>query len=330
MKRRRSRRWATGTAVAIAQLWLSPAMAQGGVGGEGGIFLLRPVGARAVGMGQAVVARSDGSEGLWWNPAALAGATRREMSIHHSQDFFATGDALTLVVPSPLLGVVSLSADLQNYGEQENTTDPGTPSTGTILSRSFVLSAAYATAIGGRTRTGVAFKVVQLRVDCTGPCDFPNEVAQTFAIDAGVQHELGASRRFVVGVGLRNMGLPLQVEDSPQADPLPSRVQVGMLYRYPVSARYAQDLEINLSADVIDGLRISRPLPRLGAEIAWQKRAFVRGGYVFESSGSESGGPALGLGLISNNLIVDLARVFSGFSVDAGQAPTYLSIRLAF
>lgn len=301
-----------------------------GVGSEGGAFLLRPVGARAVGLGNAVVARRDGSEGLWWNPASLVGVTRREISIHHSQDFFATGDALTLVLPSSLLGVFAIAADLQNYGEQENTTDPNVPSTGTVLTRSFVLSASYAAPIGDRVATGVAFKVVQMRVDCTGPCDFPNEVAQTFAIDAGTQIDLGGSRRVTVGASVRNMGLALQVQDSPQADPLPTRVQLGVLYRYPLPDRYAQDAELNLSADLTDGLNIENPLPRLGAEFVWQKKAFVRGGYVFDAARSESGGPALGLGFSRNNLVLDLARVFTGFSADAGQAPTFLSLRFAF
>lgn len=303
--------------------------AQGSVGSEGGAFLLRPVGARAVGLGHAVVARRDGSEGLWWNPAALAAADRREVSIHHSQDFFATGDALTLIVPSTLLGVFAIAADLQNYGEQENTTDPTLPPTGTVLTRSFVLSASYAASIGNRATTGLAFKVVQMRVDCTGPCDFPNEVAQTFAIDAGAQVEVGGSRRVTLGAAVRNMGLALQVQDSPQADPLPTRVQVGIAYRYPLPERYENDAELNVTADVIDGLNIEHPAPRVGAEFVWQKRAFVRGGYVFKSN-AEAGGPTLGLGFSRNNLIIDLARVFTGFSADAGQAPTFLSLRFAF
>jgi hypothetical protein len=301
-----------------------------GVGSEGGAFLLRPVGARAVGLGHAVVARRDGSEGIWWNPASLIGVTQREIAIHHSQDFFATGDALTLVVPSSLLGVLAIAADLQNYGEQENTTDPNVPSTGTVLTRSFVLSATYAAPIGDRIATGVAFKVVQMRVDCTGPCDFPNEVAQTFAIDAGAQFDVGGSRRLTLGASVRNVGLALQVQDSPQADPLPTRVQLGVLYRYPLPDRYAQDAELHLSADLTDGLNIENPLPRFGAEFVWQKRAFVRGGYVFDDARSESGGPTLGLGFSRNNLVLDLARVFTGFSADAGQSPTFLSLRLAF
>jgi hypothetical protein len=325
MKRRR-RNAVVGGALAMLA---SGAGAQG-VGSEGGAFLLRPVGARAVGLGHAVVARRDGSEGLWWNPASLVGVTRREMAIHHSQDFFATGDALTLVLPSAVLGVFAIAADLQNYGEQENTTDPNVPSTGTVLTRSFVLSASYAAAIGDRLATGVAFKVVQMRVDCTGPCDFPNEVAQTFAIDAGAQFDVGGARRVTVGASVRNMGLALQVQDSPQADPLPTRVQLGVLYRYPLPARYAEDAELNMSADLTDGLNIDNPLPRLGAEFVWQKRAFVRGGYVFDAARSESGGPTLGLGFARNNLVLDLARVFTGFSADAGQAPTFLSLRFTF
>ena len=304
--------------------------AQGSVGSEGGAFLLRPVGARAVGLGQAVVARRDGSEGLWWNPAALAAATRREISIHHSQDFFATGDALTLILPSTLLGVFALAADLQNYGEQENTTDPTLPSTGTVLTRSFVLSASYAAPIGSRATTGLTFKVVQMRVDCTGPCDFPNEVAQTYAIDAGAQVDLGGARRVTLGASVRNMGLALQVQDSPQADPLPTRVQLGVLYQYPLPQRYAADAELNMSVDVIDGLHIDNPLPRVGAEFVWQKRAYLRGGYVFDAADSEAGGPTIGLGFSRNNLVLDLARVFTGFSADAGQAPTFLSLRFAF
>jgi hypothetical protein len=316
-------------AAAIPSLLSTAAGAQDDVSVEGAVFLLRPVGARAVGIGQAVVARRDGSEAIWWNPAALADLTRREIAIHHSQDFFATGDAVVLIIPSQLLGVLGITADIQDYGEQENTVGPEPP-TGTILSRSFVLSATYATTIGSRVRSGVGFKVVQLRFDCTGPCDLPTSVAQTVALDAGMQVDLGRTRRFTFGASVRNLGVPLQVEDRPQADPLPSRLQLGVAYRYPLPARYADDADLRLSADLFDELEFGSPLPRLGAEFIWQERAFLRGGYVFEGSRSEAGGPSLGLGLVSGNVSIDIARVFTGFSADAGQAPTFLSLRLQF
>ena len=331
MKRRRSKRWQWAALAGVLDVVLSlNAGAQRDVSAEGAIFLLRPIGARAVGIGHAVVARHDGSETLWWNPAGLAAVTRREIAIHHSQDFIATGDAISFILPSSLLGVIGIAADIQDYGPQENTPPSGEPSVGTILPRSFVFSATYATPIGARLRSGVAFKVVQLRFDCSGPCQLPTGVAQTVALDAGVQYSIGRAGRLSLGASVRNVGLPLQVEDSPQADPLPSRVQLGAQYRIPVPARYVENTEVNVSMDIVDGLEVAAPLPRIGAEFVWKKRAFVRGGYVVEPSGSGAGGPSLGLGIVSRNVIIDIARVFTGYSADAGQAPTYLSLRVEF
>jgi hypothetical protein len=331
MKRRRSRRWRRLVFAGVLECLLGvPIHAQRGASVEGAVFLLRPVGARTVGVGQAVVARRDGSESAWWNPAALASISKREVAIHHSQDFFATGDAISVIVPSSLLGVVGIAADIEDYGAQENTSGPGVPASGTILPRSIVLSAAYATPIGARVRSGIAFKVVQLRLDCSGACDLPTSVAQTFALDAGVQYDLGRAQTLTLGASVKHLGLPLQVEDSPQADRLPSRVQIGAWYRLPLPPRYAENADVNLSIDMIDELRVKSPVPRIGAEIGWQKRAFVRGGYVFEAARSATGGPSLGLGLLARNFSVDLARVFTGFSADAGQAPTFLSLRIEF
>jgi hypothetical protein len=105
---------------------------------------------------------------------------------------------------------------------------------------------------------------------------------------------------------------------------------LGAAFSYPLPERYADDAELKLSADVFDDLDFDSPLPRVGAEFIWQRRAFLRGGYVFESSRSEAGGPSLGLGLVSGSVSIDIARVFTGFSADAGQAPTFLSLRIQF
>ena len=52
--------------------------------------------------------------------------------------------------------------------------------------------------------------------------------------------------------------------------------------------------------------------------------------HVLSSGSTESGGPTLGLGFVAGRLVIDFARVFAGLSADAGQAPTYLSLRLTF
>ncbi len=145
-----------------------------------------------------------------------------------------------------------------------------------------------------------------------------------------MQYDLGGAHGPSLGAAVRNVGLPLQVEDSPQADPLPARVRVGATWHPPLPLRYANDADVLVSIDFVDKLHIARPLPRLGVEFAWQKRAFVRGGYVFHRADAESGGPSLGLGLVAHNVTVDISRIFTGFSADAGQAPTYLSLRVEF
>ncbi|MCC7060808.1 MAG: hypothetical protein IT508_11315 [Burkholderiaceae bacterium] len=133
-----------------------------------------------------------------------------------------------------------------------------------------------------------------------------------------------------MGIAIRNLGVRLQINDSPQSDPLPTRLQIGAMARYAIPTEYADDAEIRLSAEVVDDVPVGRPLPRVGGEFVWEKRAFLRAGYLFSSGTSESGGPTLGLGFVARRLVIDFARVFAGLSADAGQAPTYLSLRVTF
>src|SRR5215208_1629973 len=151
MRRRRSSLVASMALAAVVTALGAPprAGAQGGLAEDGALFLLLPVGARAVGMGQAVVADRPGSEAVWWNPGALAHADKRELAIHHSQSVVGTGDALTLVIPSSLLGVFAISANILDYGDQP-VTDPQQNEVGNIVPQSFVYAATYATTVGDR------------------------------------------------------------------------------------------------------------------------------------------------------------------------------------
>jgi hypothetical protein len=103
------------------------------------------------------------------------------------------------------------------------------------------------------------------------------------------------------------------------------------MYRVPGVERYAPQTELHITGDVLDRLKMESPAPRVGAALSWRQRAHVRGGYVFESASSaESTGPSMGLGLATNNLRLDIATIFEGFSTDAGKRPTYVSLRYLF
>jgi hypothetical protein len=309
------------------------AHAQTGLATEGALFLLLPVGARSVGMGQAVVADRPGTEAVWWNPAAIGAATRREAAIHHSQSVAGTGDAVTILVPSSLLGVLALSVNIFDYGEQQSNPDPTAPDEvgGTIIPRSFVYAATYATSLGNHVTAGLTYKLVQFRVDCTGPCPDIAFSATTSALDLGAQFTLKRSLPLVIGVAARNVvGLKLQVNDSPQSDPIPRRLQVGVQYRIDVPPTIAPETAVRLAFDLADGIHVGNPAPRFGADIAFRERFHVRGGYAVEASQSEAGGPSIGVGLSAGNLVFDVARIVTGLSADAGKAPTYLSLRYLF
>ena len=327
MRRRRSR---IAAAIAALALLAPPQVAaQSGIDTEGALFLLLPVGARAVGLGQAMVAENGGTEAVWWNPAALARAQSREAAIHHSQDIVATGDAISLLVPSSLFGVVAASINILNYGGQEITEPSTGQKIGTVIPRSLVYVATYATSIGPRFNAGVNFKVVQVRVDCSGECTNIETIsASTSALDLGVQYDLEGFAPATIGFAARNVGLHLQVKDRDQADPLPTRLQMGVAYRFPPFERDNERADFRVSADVLTPVRFDDPSARAGVELTWQRTVHIRGGYVFDAS--ERAGPAIGIGVVAGGFVVDLARVFEGFSADAGEAPVYLSLRYLF
>jgi hypothetical protein len=302
--------------------------------GEGAIFLLLPVGARAVPTGGAVAAAGSGSENVWWNPANIARETQREIAIHHAQTVAATSDALVAVIPSRRFGVFAVAANLVDLFEQEVTPPDGGPAIGTFLPRNVVASLTYARGLGDRVEVGATAKVLQVRLDCSGQCGtVPVDASTTTAADVGARVSLAGWAPLAVGVAVRNAGGGLRLGKGADREPLPTRYQAGVLYVVPGLDRYADGLEVRLSSDVSSPVREADPGLRLGAEASWQHRVALRGGYVFEDAsdgGAGASGPTVGLGLAAGRLVVDIAREFQGLSVDAGQPPTYVTLRYRF
>jgi hypothetical protein len=280
-------------------------------------------------MGQAVVGDQPGSEAVWWNPAAIARADRRELAIHHSQTIVATGDAVTVIVPSALLGVLALGANIVYYGRQEirDTSDV----VGVLIPQNIVYAATYATPVAKRFSAGISYKIVQLRLDCSGGCaGIPTVSAASSALDAGAQANLTGLIPATIGIAVRNVGPRLQVNDKDQSDPLPTRIQAGISAAVPQVHRRAPELGLRVAADLLDNLDVREPSLRFGAALAYRERAFVRGGYLFDRGDGEGDGPSFGLGLATGSLVFDIARIVRGLSAESGEPPTYVSLRYLF
>lgn len=300
-------------------------------GVEGGAFLLVPVGARAVALGQAATADGNSSEAVFWNPAGLATLARGEFALYHYDAFFGSGDAIAIAVPSARLGTFAVTAYLVNYGDLAVTqANLGPEPVGQISPRNLELMASYATDLGGLA-AGITYKLVQFRVDCTGDCSsVPTATGTTQAVDLGVQYAFGGMRPVVIGVSLRNLGFNLQVNNKAQADPLPTRLSVGVSAQVVRPAAGAQGLDARVLADV-QGAVLSGPFSAVtlvGLESGVGEALRLRFGYAFLDSNAR--GPSVGVGVKFGSIAFDLARTFNAAQDVGDTEPVHVTFRVIF
>jgi hypothetical protein len=306
----------------------SSARAQDGSISDGALFLLLPVGAQTVGMGQATVAARLGTESIWSNPAAIARQDKREAAIHHSETIAARGDVITLLFPKNGLGAFALSANILDFGNQQITDRDGTP-IGLVLPRNLLFSGTFGAAVGKSLSLGLTFKRLQYRVDCSGQCgDVTTFSATSNAVDFGAQYDIPGDSAVRLGAAIRNIGTRLRIDDQEEADRLPTRIEVGLSYRLGVVRKYVSDVDIHLAGDIVADESADDPSARLGADLVYQNTVHLRAGYL--ANDTDGANAALGFGLGTGRLLFDIARTFGGLSEGAGKTPAYVSLRFIF
>jgi hypothetical protein len=303
----------------------------------GAIFLVFPVGAQAVGMGQTAVGAEGRGEAAFWNPAGLATLAHSEFAVHSATLAAGRTNVLGVYFPSGGIGVLGGAVYLVDYGDLERTDSTGN-SIARIAPRNFEFLASYATSFAGSFVLGLSYKLVQFRVDCSGDCrDFPSGQGTTHALDVGGQVGVGPGGPLRLGVVLRNLGFKLQVQNRAQADPLPTRLAVGALYRVPLPGSRGNGgltggdeiLDLKVAADVDSPWgRAGQSEMRFGVDVGYQRLLRLRAGYAFVQDGLS--GPSVGLGVESGSLGVDLARTFLTGSDLQVENPAFFSFRVTF
>src|SRR5258706_13654534 len=195
----------------------------------GALFLVFPVGARAVGMGQTAMGSEGRSDAAFWNPAGLATMETNEFSLQSATLVAGRSNVLGAYFPSRGIGVFGGAVYLVDYGDLDRTDINGN-TIARIAPRNFEFLASYATNLTGSFVLGINYKLVQFRVDCSGDCrDFPAGTGVTHGLDLGGQFSVGPGGPLRIGVALRNIGFRLQVNNQAQADPFPTRLAVGAI-----------------------------------------------------------------------------------------------------
>ncbi len=302
------------------------AQAQSAPEGGGATFLLLPVGARAAALGQAAIADGGSSEAAFWNPAGLALLPGSEVTLHYSKTFASDNTVLAAYLDAKRLGVVGIAAYLVDFGTQEVLPGPGLP-TGRISVKNLEFLASYATELVSDLTIGLNYKLIQFRQDCSGACgNVRTAVGTTHGVDVGVQYAFGASDAFRVGFAVRHAGFKLQLENKEQADPLPTRVSLGVVYRVflPRPADGAEGLDARFLFDIQDAWgQYDDPEVRAGLELGYGDVVRIRTGYAFLHS--ESAGPSIGVGFQLGRFTVDFARIF--YSSSNFDEPVHISLR---
>jgi hypothetical protein len=324
---------------ALLSLTLGPvtgraARAQTGTVPEGALDLIRPIGARTMGMGQAAVAGGLGSEALWINPA-LSARDLHEISFNirnKSNPVDAESDALgTVMIPFHRVGTVSLSLRYLDNGTLP-ATDQNNQQTGTIVTSSLVLAATFATTFGDRLAAGFTVKQLTVGFSCTGDCTNPTVTSTNTpsvqAVDFGTQYFVRRDSTLSIGASLVNLGPRFQIIDANQADPLPARVTVGVAMAPKLSPEW-KDVSVRGAADVVSRLSQGTGLGyRIGAEVGYQDRYHVRAGYMVHGPGDITS-PTLGFGIRSGKLQIDLAQMMASSGIQTAR-PTFLTLRYDF
>src|SRR2546428_3900888 len=86
------------------------------VNNSGALFLVFPVGARAVGMGQTAAAVDGRGEAAFWNPAGLATLEKNEFGLQSATLVAGNTDAPTAYLPSHPVRVLGRPIYLVGYG----------------------------------------------------------------------------------------------------------------------------------------------------------------------------------------------------------------------
>ena len=299
----------------------------------GALFLLFPVGAQAVAMGQTAAALDGRGEAAFWNPAGLATMERAEFALNTASLAAGPAHALTAYFPSRGFGVLGGAVYLVDYGNLERT-DSANVTIGRIAPRNLEFLASYATELAGSFALGINYKLIEFVVDCSGDCsNFVGGHGVTHALDLGGQLAVGTAGALRLAVAVRNVGFKLQVNNRDQADPLPARVLVGAVYRMALPAAVgtsgADRLDLKIAADVDSPWRSDGDSEmRVGIDVGYQQLLRLRSGYAFVRDGLS--GPSVGMGVSSGSVGLDLARTFLTGSDLSAANPTFFSFRVVF
>jgi len=255
-------------------------------------FLLIVPGARAAALGEAFTGVARGPEAVSFNPAGLAGETRKQISLQHT--FFIDGilyDNLIYLHPHTSGTWAAQAGFLSVKGLKKTVADPtvadGFAERGDISTNDMMAAAFYSRNLTPRVSAGAGAKFARESLH--------DATVTAAAFDLGILYRDG-NLPLDVGVSVQNLG----------ATDTPRTLRAGFSVRKSKTPSFSWVPEDSMAAvDVSRPLYDGDPVAGAGIEIPFSgKRVTARAGYRYPLAGqhlghamSVPGGFALGFGL---------------------------------
>lgn len=295
---------------------------------EGALFLLLPVGAKAVSLARAMTAM-DGPESVFWNPAGLGGLSGSQVVLVRGEHFAGQATAASALLSRPGLGTLGFTYFLLDAGEQEQR-DADNNFTGTLTVRNHLGIASAAAELSRSVSVGLSLKFIQFRRSCRGICLDEGTTATTYALDAGFLARPGDALR--IGGMVAHVGPRYQVLNAEQADPLPWRARLAVAYDVLDAILDREELGGWLAVEVQD--RVLDPGSRsvfLGAELTagTTEALFLRAGYGIGEFDQDDGA-SVGLGLRYQGFDLAIAKSLAVSTLTGESEPIHVTLSYVF
>lgn len=288
-------------------------------------FLKIGVGARAAGMGEAVVALPMDATALFWNPGGLPWLKSSRFVASHTSWIGDLSHDFVGAVVQVGDGAIGVSATFLNMEEIEVTTLAQPKGTGSYFDASdFALGVSYGLRMTDRFSVGVTVKYVRQQIF--------NEVAQGMAFDLGTLLDVGYNG-LRIGMALTNFGAsmrlrgddiiipyypgpassPIKAQLETETWPLPTNFRVGIALDLVGGRSLLWPSERTALVLVADGNHPTDDVERgnFGFEYSWKGTIFLRGGYKWryaEQGLTYGGGMRLAMGGADVRLDYALAK----------------------
>lgn len=261
------------------------------VGTAGAAFLRIPVGAQAIGMGNAYVSMMNDASGLYWNPAVISSVKEKTLLVDHA--LWLPGiyfDFVGMTLPLTDIGTTGLSLGIMHTNDMEITTPAQPMGTGEMFSASsFVLGISFSRSLTDRFSIGGTVKYIRETIY--------NDYASAAGFDVGTLYQTPFAG-IRLGASISNFGTKIQMTGEDLYIPAVISTQQGT--NQSITARLNTDafdlpliMRIGVSDEIIntEAVRVTVAMDgispndnaqsvNIGAEIGFLNDQFqLRGGY---------------------------------------------------